>query len=202
MYWFISFKFFNQDHNVVTNIKESDPIIKLMAIIKIAHLLISYGGIFFSNSVKLLRSTVGLFKGFVIKTKDFGATGGLCGDFGYKFSKLSDFDPNLRKSKLFISDFEFALLKFGLPNGLRTDFGSKLGDLGLKFGDRKELLGDLESEKLFEGFVAKLPSSKLAIIFLGDFGLSSFSLLGAWSREFFRSFRFSLVGVCIGFVCW
>ena len=84
-----------------------------------------------------------LFKGFVIKTKDFGATGGLCGDFGYKFSEISDFDPNLRKSKVFIGYFKSELLKFGLFNGLRTGLGGKLGDLGLEFCDRKELLCDV-----------------------------------------------------------
>ena len=67
-------------------------------------------------------------------------------------------------------------LIFGLSSGLRAGFGGKLGDLGLKFGNRKELLCDLGSEKLLKGFVAKLPSSKLAIIF---FGRSLFLLLGA-----------------------
>ena len=132
-------------------------------------MLISYWDIFLSYNVQLLRPAVGFFKGFVIKTKDFGATGGLCGDFGFRFSELSDFDQNLSKSKHFISDFESELLKFWLPNGLRTGFGGKLGDLGLKFVDCKELLGDLGSEKLLKGFVAKLQSSKLAIIFFPHF---------------------------------
>ena len=124
---------------------------------------------------------MGLFKDFAIKTKDFGANGCRCSDFGYTFLELSDFDPTLRKSKLFLGDFECERLKFGLPDVLRAGFGAKVGDLGLKFGDRKELLGNLGSEKPLKGFVAKLPSSKLKIFFLRDFGLSSFSLLGAWS---------------------
>ena len=128
-----------------------------MAIIKIVHVegptcLFPIGTSFSPLVSSFLHSAVGLFKGFVIKTKHFGATGGLRGDFGYKFLELSDFDPNLRNSKLFIGDFESELFKFGLPNGLCTGFGGKLGDLGLKFGDCKELLGDLGSLKASQGF--------------------------------------------------
>ena len=60
------FNFFNRDRIIVANIKEIDPIIKSMAIIKIVH-VDAYWGIIFSNSVKLTQLSSSHLSSFFLK---------------------------------------------------------------------------------------------------------------------------------------